>query len=80
MKYLFHLSEAYSVEAENEQQALDLIENNLKKYRAGWREWTLVEEEGETEGESTCMGCLKDFSGSDLIWQGGLLCSNCREA
>lgn len=28
---------------------------------------------------STCMGCLKDYEEEDLIWQGGLLCVNCRE-
>jgi hypothetical protein len=28
---------------------------------------------------STCMGCLKDYDDDDLVWQGGLLCVNCRE-
>lgn len=28
---------------------------------------------------STCMGCLKDYEDEDLVWQGGLLCVNCKE-
>lgn len=28
---------------------------------------------------STCMGCLIDFDDQDLVWQGGLLCPNCKE-
>lgn len=28
---------------------------------------------------STCMGCLKDYEDDDLVWQGGLLCVNCKE-
>jgi hypothetical protein len=27
---------------------------------------------------STCMGCLKDYEDDDLVWQGGLLCVNCK--
>ena len=25
------------------------------------------------------MGCLKDYDDDDLVWQGGLVCTNCRE-
>ena len=28
---------------------------------------------------STCMGCLKDYEDDDLIWEGGLLCANCKD-
>lgn len=47
-RYLFNISEAYAVEAESEEQARDLLDNNPKKYYAGWREVTLVEE-GESK-------------------------------
>ena len=37
-----------------------------------------VEGEGESK-MSTCMGCLNDFNEEDLVWQGGLLCADCKE-
>jgi len=43
MKYLFNLSEAYEVEADSEQEARDLLDNDQRKYFAHWREVTLVE-------------------------------------
>ena len=31
------------------------------------------------DGVSTCMGCLEDFEDADLVWENGLVCTDCDE-
>lgn len=47
MKYLFNISASYWVEAESEEQARELLDNDRDKYATGWVEVDLIEEEGE---------------------------------
>jgi hypothetical protein len=44
MKYLFNVSNAYTVEADTAEKARQLLVNNFESYRASWQEITLVEE------------------------------------
>jgi hypothetical protein len=48
MKYLFNVSNAYTVEADTAEKAQQLLVDNFDSYRASWQEITLIEE-GERE-------------------------------